>query len=263
MPDAKPNRRKLAKQLQKCLEGLQKYVSIPYTGDSSLDQWPSSSEIERFTTIVEKLARAMGGKKVNIGSKLMRRIDRYYKKLGSMAFAEALLRKIEALPVGPVTRITRMLETGSRPDREGELKAIRDLVQNNDWQLAVKAGDLRNLGPLLLELSSVVSKAISNARPPEMNNIDFEESKRLFNEAFALAGLMGLQREHFLWMSRWNTPVSPLTTWLYMLRVPSIDRRLRQVQVNPNPTPAVLSSSDRRAQQRMKKRRYRQKQARL
>ena len=134
--------KELTTQLRECLEDIRKLVEPPYRHASSLDHWPSVHALNQLMTLVQHLGRAIGIKKVELGymDAVINHIDRRYPKLGLLAFIEALVRKLEAVPVGPVTRIERELAPCNDPKRKRQLLAIRDLVKSPEWEVMVKPG---------------------------------------------------------------------------------------------------------------------------
>jgi len=254
--------RELAEQLRASLRNLHKFVVLPYRDQSSLELWPSRKALEHAMTLVEALGRAIGIKKIEIGclDGVVRRIDLRYPKLGLIAFVDALVRKIASVPLGPLTRIEKALAGSNDAQKTDQLIAIRDLLKSPDWELKVKASTWRELGPLLLELSSgLVKEGIAKAKPATMQDIDFYNSKKLFDGAFGLAAFLELQRQHLLWRLKWDHKVLPVAQWIYILQNPTWDDQLRQVLIMRDMTPAEFEKKIKSDKETLKKRRYRKK----
>ena len=144
-------RKELVARLGDCLERLQKLIATPYAGASSLDCWPAVDELNRLATAVGQLGQAIKITKVDFEhlDAVMCHLDRRYPKLGLLAFFDGLIRKLESIPVGPVTRINQRLAAGVDSNSEKQLLAIRDLLTSLEWKVEAKAGTWKALGPLL------------------------------------------------------------------------------------------------------------------
>ncbi len=254
--------KELSKRLGDCIERLQRLITSPYTGASSLDCWPTRNELNGLAKAVGKLGSAIGIEQVDIEhlNGVMRHIDRRYPKLGSLAFFEGLVRKIENVPIGPVTRIRQQLAAGVDTNSRKQLEAIRDLLTRLEWKITVKPGTWRELGPKLFELSGgQIKEARNSAKLANMQEIDFVQDCKMFNEAFGLAAFLEVQRQYLVWRLRWDCKVLPVVEWIYFLKNPDWDSRMRRVISNPNITPAEWRLDDRKFQERTKKRTYRKK----
>ena len=261
----KAEREELLARVGNCLDDLQKIVACPYAGSSSLDCWPTIHELNRLTTAVGELGRAIEIKKVDFEHLIgvMRHIDRRYPKLGLLAFVDGLIRKIENVPVGPVTRINQKLAAEIDLKSQRQLLLIRNLLTSLEWKIAAQPpGTWRELGPQLLELSSgQIKEAKAKAKPATMQEIDFRQAEIIFDGAFGLAVFLEVQRQYLVWLLRWERKVLPVASWVYLLQNTDWDTRLRRVIINPNITPAESKADDKQFQARAKKRRYREKKA--
>ena len=258
----KATRKELCEQLGSHLANLQKFIVCPYTGDSSLDSWPTSNDRERLIEIAKQLGLSIGIKNVKFKhrNRLLKHIDRRYPKLGLLAFFEGLLRKLESIPVGPVMKIGQKLASGVDASRKEQLLMIRGLLTSSDWKIAVKPGTWKELEPILFELSNgQIKEARKKSKPATMGEIDFKETDKMFDEAFGLAAFLEVQRQYLLWQVRWGKKVLALAAWIYLLQNPDWDVRLRKIVLNPNITPAESKLDDKRLQERQKKQRFRQK----
>jgi hypothetical protein len=256
-------RKELVARLGDCIERLQKVIATPYAGASSLDCWPTVDELNRLATAVAQLGRAIKITKVDFEhlDRVMRHLDRRYPKLGLLAFFDGLVRKLESIPVGPVTRINQKLAAGVEPSSKKQLLAIRDLLTSLEWKVEAKAGTWKELGPLLFDLSGgQIREARKKSKPATKQDIDFKEADKMFDEAFGLAAFLEVQRQHFVWRLRWNRKVLPTAEWIYLLHNPDWDNRLRRIFENPNITPADSKADEKKFQERMKKRSYRKSQ---
>lgn len=256
-------RKELVARLGDCLERLQKLVAIPYAGASSLDCWPTVDELNRLATAIGQLGKAIKITKVDFEhlDGVMRHLDRRYPKLGLLAFFDGLVRKLESIPVGPVTRINQRLAPGVVPNNKKQLLAIRDLLTSLEWKVEAKAGTWKELEPLLFELSGgQIREARNKSKPATMQDIDFKQADKMFDEAFALAAFLEVQRQYFVWRLRWDRKVLPIALWIYMLHNPDWDNRLRRIFHNENITPAASKANEKKLQERKKKRKYREKQ---
>jgi len=183
-------RKELVARLGDCIERLQKLIATPYAGASSLDCWPTVDELNRLATAVAHLGRAIKITKVDFEhlDGVMRHLDRRYPKLGLLAFFDGLVRKLESIPVGPVTHINQKLAAGVEPSSKKQLLAIRDLLTSLEWKVEAKAGTWKELGPLLFDLSGgQIREARKKSKPATMLDIDFAQANKMFNEAFGLA----------------------------------------------------------------------------
>ena len=256
-------RKELVAQLGDSLERLQKLVAIPYTGASSLDCWPTVDELNRLATTVGQLGRAIKITKVNFEHLVgvMQHIDRRYPKLGLLAFFEGLFRKLEKIPVGPVTRINQKLEAGVDPCAEKQLLTILNLLTSLDWKVEAKTGTWKELGQLLFDLSGgQIREVRKKSKPATMQELDFKQADKMFDEAFGLAAFLEVQRQYFVWRLRWDRKVLPIAEWIYLLQNTDWDNRLRRIFQNPNITPALSKADEKKFQERKKKRRYRDSQ---
>ena len=238
---AKATRKELHEQLGSHLANLQKFIACPYTGGSSLDSWPKITRLDQLYIVAKQLGLSIGIKNVGFEKMdaVMRHINRRYPKLGLLAFFEGLVRKLENIPVGPVTKIGQKLAAGADDSRKEQLLMIRGLLTSSDWKIAVKPGTWKELGPLLFELSGgQIKEARKKAKPATMQEINFIETEKMFDEAFGLAAFLEVQRQYLLWQVRWGEKVLNLATWIYLLKNPDWDIRLRKVILNPNITPA-------------------------
>lgn len=256
-------RKELSCRLDERLEQLQPLVEIPYAGVSSLDSWPTIDELNRLTKAVSQLGQAIGIRKVNFEHLVgvMQHIDRRYPKLGLLAFFEGLVRKLENIPVGPVTRINQKLAAGVDHNSEKQLLSIRDLLTSLKWKVEAKAGSWKELGPMLFDLSSgQIWEVRKKSKPATMREIDFMLADKMFVEAFGMAAFLEVQRQYFVWRLRWDRKVLPIAEWIYLLQNPDWDNRLRRIFQNPNITPALSKADEKKFQERKKKRRYRDSQ---
>jgi len=258
-----PPRTELVARLRNCLERLQKLIAIPYAGASSLDCWPTVDELDQLVTAVVQLGQAIKIKKVNFEhlDAVMRHLDRRYPKLGLRAFFDELVRKLESIPVGPVTRINQRLDAGDDSGSEKQLLVIRDLLTSLEWKVEAKAVKWKELGPLLFELSGgQISEVRKKSQPATMQVIDFKQADKMFDEAFGLAAFLEVQRQYLVWRLRWDLTVLPVVLWIYLLQNPDWDNRLRRIFQNPNITPAVSQADKKKFQERKKKSKYREHQ---
>jgi hypothetical protein len=256
-------RKELVVRLGDYLERLQKLIATPYAGASSLDCWPTVEELNWLATAVGQLGQAIKIAKVDFEhlDRVMRHLDRRYPKLGLLAFFDGLIRKLESIPVGPVTRINQKLAAGVGPVSEKQLLAIRDLLTSLEWKVEAKAGTWKELGPLLLDLSGgQIREARKKSKPATMQDIDFKQTDKMFDEAFALAAFLEVQRQYFVWRLRWDRKVLPVAEWIYLLQNPDWDNRLRRIFQNANITPAASKVDEKKFQERKKKSRYREQQ---
>ena len=165
-------RKELVARLGDCLEQLQKLIATPYVGASSLDCWPTVDELNRLATAIGQLGKAIKITKVDFEhlDGVMRHLDRRYPKLGLLAFFDGLVRKLESIPVGPVTRINQRLAPGVVPNNKKPLLAIRDLLTSLEWKVEAKAGTWKELEPLLFEPSGVAG--LRSRLRSAVNNLD-------------------------------------------------------------------------------------------
>lgn len=99
----------------------------------------------------------------------------------------------------------------------------------------------------------------AKAKPATMQEIDFKQTEKLLDEVFGLAAFLEVQRQYFVWQLRWRSKVLPVVEWLYLLRNNDWDARLRRIIINPNITPVERKADDRKFQERLKKRNFREK----
>jgi hypothetical protein len=254
--------KELASNLRDCLDDLQNFVVAPYRNSSSLDHWPSLNALNQMISLVEATGRAIGIKKFEFGDLdgVIHHIDRRYPKIGLLAFIDALVRKIQSIPPGPVNRIAQELAACSDATRTNQLVAVQDLLKCSDWELVVKPGTLRELETLLLELSGEpVKAAVAKAKPPTMQDLNFTECRRVFTDVIALAAFLELQRQHLLWRLKWDHKVLPVIRWVYGLQNKDWDTSLRRVLTLQDLAPHLFEKVTKRINEKHKKRRYRDK----
>lgn len=252
----------LRKQLGDCLEYLEKFVKRPYQNASSLDCWPTGRGLDQLTIIVERLGQSMGIRRIGFGclGAVLRRIDRRWPKLGLVAFVNALLLKIKGVPVGPLTRIKQELAACGEPQRKGQLSAIGALLESREWGLPGRPEPWRELGPLLHRLSGgKINELIARAQPATMQEMDFHESRRIFEEVFSLAAFLEMQRQYLIWRLQWDDKVLPSARWIYGFQNHEWDTSLREVLIVSAPPPVVFAKHTKRFNETEKKRRSREK----
>jgi hypothetical protein len=256
-------RKELVARLGDCLERLQKLIATPYVGASSLDCWPTVDELNRLATAIGQLGKAIRITKVDFEhlDGVMRHLDRRYPKLGLLAFFDGLVRKLESIPVGPATRINQRLAAAVDTGSKKQLLAIRDLLTSLEWKVEAKAGAWKELGPLLFDLSGgQIREVRKKSKPATMQDIDFTQADKMFDEAFGLAAFLEVQRQYLVWRLRWDRKVLPVAEWIYLLQNPDWDNRLRRIFQNANITPAVSEADEKKFQERKKKSKYREQQ---
>ena len=255
-------RAELHRQLKECLENLEPFVARPYRKNSSLDRWPSVKHLNRMSKLVQQLGDELGIRKLQLDflCSVMRRLDRHYPKLGLLAFMEALVTKIEAVPLGPVTRIDQAIKTCPIPVKREQLIHIRDLLRSSDWDMCAKPAVWRELSQTLSEVSGDwVDKLVMGCKPSSVQQIDFHAPRALFKDIFALTTFLELKRQHLLWRVLWDREMLPIATWIYALMDDEWDNRLRRVLIVAGPTPAQFAKATETYNERLKKRRHRKR----
>jgi hypothetical protein len=244
---------------------LEKFVAKPYAGISSLESWPTVGRLNELTALMCKVGRELGIKKFDVEdmSGVLERIDKRYPKMGLGALMEQMILKIEAIPVGPVTRLTNQLDACEDANERKQFERLIDLLKRSDWEISIEPKDLKDLSSILKgAYQGRLTQIVQTCKRSTVRDIDFAEAERMFATVFDWSMFIELQRDRILWEKKWGS-MPAVALWIGNFLNDKWKARLLARLFGILPSRDDFRAATRRDQERVKKRRYRSRRRKI
>jgi len=211
---------------------------------SEAPKLPIHRELDKLGECIEVVARQLGIKKILIPylHGVIKRIDRHYPKTGLNEFVANIVKKFSTLPIPIATRINHALANCKSDDttRRKALDRIGELLMERHWEPVAEDAEWRSLYPTLMEFTSPQFKQlVENAKPRDMQSIDFYSSELAFQGVLGFAAFHDLQRQQLIWLLDYAAKVRPVAAWIYSFQNEQWDRELRKI-LHGGVTPATM-----------------------
>jgi len=225
---AKSKRKRLIGKVRHSLDELnQKYFS-PIAPN---DQFPSADELNQLRSSVVELYQDLGARRVNHreSSKMFVRVEKKYSTLRLGRFCERLLKKLEGLPLGPMTRMTKKVASLKETDEDSaeKLKAIVELLDQNTFPLS-RSKPWHDYYLLLRPFVSDDFEERMMQRTAGDQDYEWAEKVIRFHQLLGWAAFIDIWEQ----AKAWHSTYDPLgrgeicRTWLEYLHIDEFDSRL-------------------------------------
>ena len=228
------DREKLKKYLDDLLEGLsQRY------GPGTSHAFPGNFELTRLTQVVTALARILGIKKAGFGDLLgaTRRIENRWNKMPLIAFADALVNQLLALPLCPLSVLHQADAKNTK--NQGILDEIKNLlsgrlepdVDKTPWAKWFE----------VIQALNFPTSSLSYSSETKLLRAEFSRGNATQKQLLAYMAFMDLKRQQLEWNNKYGERIVASLQWIYLLQRTSDYQRLTQVFWGSAPSPEVVS----------------------
>lgn len=188
--------------------------------------FPTSDRLAALDEAVSKLATELGVKRQRGQDRwrMFKRLEHDYARLKLQKFAHELSKRVEQVPVPPLTQLSKRLVTGKlAPDEQRRLVELYVLLGGHPRQLPIaveppvakKAIDWSHYES---ELKRLVSPSFNQAIP---------QQTALMSQGYARLAFSDVLAQQHNWRTTYAQALAPCVTWLHGLLVEEIDARLR------------------------------------
>lgn len=205
------DRRELKKYLVELLDGLER------RSNNNPLHWPSASEIERLSDVVERLAGLLGVQKFDwsnfVGA--MNRIENRWNKISLTNFVDQLVDRLCRVPISPASAVHHAIEKccENKTKRRDTLREVLLVLQgkaNPDgskfpWEKLLPA--IKDIPFPTTTLSPADSYALQN-------KLATDELRR----SWCYLVLMDLRRQQLEWQKQYADRIAPSLHWIYTLQ---------------------------------------------
>jgi len=225
---AKTRRKELIGQVRRSLAGLtQKYLS-PIAPN---DLFPSEDELNHLRTSAGDLYQDQGKKfpKYEKGWKVFDQVAKRYPTLRLTLFCDRLMRKLEAIPIGPLSRITQKIE-GLKSTDSNSAERLEKIVQLLDQEKPPSLNEVpwANYYLLLRPFASDGFEDRMIPRPSGEKNVEWSKEVKSCHGVLGWATFTDIWEQAKAWQLTYDPSgrVEVCRFWLQVLHDEKIDTRL-------------------------------------